>query len=709
MRLELCVILIRSRRISVQGIAMRSCTFSLPAALLVAAGLSLPTATSAAQPSPNPSHGPQSAAASPTELSELAARVLSPRVRRLNKQLNAIRGELVNCPPLSVGHQRLRLGCHSVYHRRPDRRVDVVLDLGHVRQIDAIAMIPVHLALGSSVVAGYGFPARSRVELAKTKDFRMPEVVVDYSGVDCPSPGDYPLYRAFEPRECRYVRLTVLKLWACDPNLWIFSLAELMVLSGNRNVAIGQPVRSTSSVETAITWSAANLVDGQSSLGLPVSNAKSPTNGYSSEFSPEPETVKWVQVDLGRKLPIDEVRLIPSQPVDWPNQHGFGFPARFRLEVSSDAEPAVWVPILDATAEDFTNPGDNAVTIPAHGQIARHVRLTATRLYTRAAPGSPNACLLALAELQVYSRGRNVALSSSVISLDSFHYQLRPFWSRQFLVDGYSSQNELIELPHWLAGLDRRRELESRYAVLVGQRETSVRDVLSRATMLSSFSALLIVSVAVLFLLRTRRQRRRELRQIRSQIARDLHDDIGSSIGSIRLLSELAQDAGPLPEDAKQDLAEIHRIAGTTTEAIRDMVWLIDSEQQPKDDLVQRLRRTCDSMLGDLEVTFEVEGASRSEIVDVNTHRHVLFAFKEALNNVVRHAAANRVRVKIECGRRHFRFIVRDDGCGFDPRHASKGNGLRNLRRRAESVQGSVVVESIAGQGTTVRFEARTP
>lgn len=641
-----------------------------------------------------------------TEFSESVARLLSPRVRQLDKELKAIRDELEQHPPLSVGHQGQRLGCHSVYHRRPDRRIDVVLDFGRTHRVDGIAMIPVHLALGSSVVAGYGFPARFRVEVAETEDFEMSEIVVDCSTTDYPSPGDYPLYWAFEPRECRYLRLTILKLWECDPDLWIFALGELMVLSGNRNIAVGQPVRSSSSVETADTWSIVNLVDGQSSLGVPVSGLKSPTNGYSSEFSPKAETVKWVQVDLGRDFPIDEIRLIPSQPVDWPSQHGFGFPVRFRLEVSRDVEPQVWEPVLDSTAEDFVSPGDNAVTVPADGQVGRYVRLTATRLYARAAPGKENACLLALAELQIYSGDRNVALDASVDSLDSFYYELRPYWSQEFLVDGYSSQNRLIELPQWLAGLDRRRKLTSGRVALADERESLVRNVLSRATILSSVSTVLILSVGSLLFLRSRRQRRRELQQLRSQIARDLHDDIGSNLGSIRLLSELAQDSSQLPEDAREDLVEICQIAGTTTEAIRDLAWLINSEQLPKDDLVHRMRRASEVLLGGLEVTIQVSGDRTRAIVDASTHRHVVLAFKEALNNVRRHAKATSVYIGIEYNKQNVRFLVRDNGCGFDVERKSDGNGLRNLQRRAESVRGRFYVDSAAGAGTTVHFEA---
>src|SRR5262249_21160707 len=71
-------------------------------------------------------------------------------------------------------------------------------------------------------------------------------------------------------------------------------------------------------------------------LTNPVAEIASPTNGYHSEFAPSADTVKWVQVDLGRSLLIDEIRLIPARPTDFPDTPGFGFPARFRIELAEN-------------------------------------------------------------------------------------------------------------------------------------------------------------------------------------------------------------------------------------------------------------------------------------------------------------------------------------------------------------------------------------
>jgi signal transduction histidine kinase len=640
-------------------------------------------------------------------LGDRMARWLSPDVRKLGASLDDIEGRLLRCPRLSVRHQLQRLGCRSWYLESADQPVVLVVDLAQIREIDAIAMIPVHLVQESSAAGGYGFPTRFRLDIADDQNFDTFETVVDFSQTDCPAPGDYPFYYPFEPRSCRYVRLSVQELSKAQSDLWVFALAELIVLSGNRNVALGRPVRASGILNSPPTWSLENVVDGQSGLGLPVSSERSPTNGYSSEFSDEQDSIKWVQIDLGQVLSIDEIRVIPGQPVDWADRQGFGFPSRFRLELSLEAAFQDGWMAADHTTEDYPNPGDNAVVVPTHGRDARYVRVTATRLFAKKTPGTPGACLLALAELQVYSGGRNVALGVDVQSLDSFHFEPRPLWEREFLVDGYSSQNQLIEFPDWLAGLDRRRQLEASRKSLTLRREATVQNTLTGATVFSGVVVVLVIAGASVAFRRGRRRQKRELLQLRAQIARDLHDDIGSSIGSIRLLSEMAQDTKSLPEQAKKDLVEIHQIAGETTNAIRDIVWLIGSESQPHGELITRMQQVCDSMLGGLDVTFQVEAKSARPVVDVPIYRNVLFAFKEVLNNVIRHAGAKRVVIEVEQSRDTLHFSVRDDGCGFDTDQLGAGNGLRNLDRRAETLGGSVCIDSEIGRGTTVRFRAK--
>jgi len=199
-------------------------------------------------------------------------------------------------------------------------------------------------------------------------------------------------------------------------------------------------------------WQPSNATDGQTVLGAAVEVAPPPGNGWHAMIARSPDTLKWVQVDLGSELPLDEVRLYPARPKDFPARRGFGFPVRFRVEAAADASFTKPLTLFDRTPEDFENPAENPVVIPANGLRARFVRVTATRLWARS-----NDYIFALAELEVWAGGSNVARSGEVTSLDSIE---SPSWARRFLIDGFNSQGRIVALPEWLRGLSRRREVE---------------------------------------------------------------------------------------------------------------------------------------------------------------------------------------------------------------------------------------------------------
>src|SRR6185503_10427400 len=98
---------------------------------------------------------------------------------------------------------------------------------------------------------------------------------------------------------------------------------------------------------------------------LPKPDKESPSNGYHSRIEPAPDVEKWAQVDLGKVMPIDEVRLVPARPTDFPDTPGFGFPRRFRVEAAQTDDFSDRNVLADHTSGEFPNPGDKPAVIPA--------------------------------------------------------------------------------------------------------------------------------------------------------------------------------------------------------------------------------------------------------------------------------------------------------------------------------------------------------
>ena len=179
-----------------------------------------------------------------------------------------------------------------------------------------------------------------------------------------------------------------------------------------------------------------------------------PEFGYHSAIAARPDEAKWVQVDLGKSQPIDYLVYVGCHDTFNNIGAGFGFPVRYKIEISDDEKFATAVTVVeDQSQADVPNPGVKPQSVKLGGRAARFVRITATKLALR-----QNDFIFALAELSVLtSDGKNVASGAAVTALDSIEAPVR--WQRKNLVDGYyygakeGTTGELVKLN------DRRREI----------------------------------------------------------------------------------------------------------------------------------------------------------------------------------------------------------------------------------------------------------
>ena len=210
-------------------------------------------------------------------------------------------------------------------------------------------------------------------------------------------------------------------------------------------------------------------------------------------------------------------------------------------------------------------------------------------------------------------------------------------------------------------------------------------------------------------LYRLRQNRRREIERLRVRIASDLHDDVGSSLWSITLLSRMLTQHGGLSSEGQQDAHEIHRIAVQTSNSIRDIIWLINPAFDSLQDLVLRMKDAAGTMLGGAEYRLTCDGVNLARKLPPDFRQNLFFLFKEALTNIAKHARATEVEVKLEERLGQWRFVLRDNGVGFDPTAETAGNGLKNLRARAMKMGATLEIASWPDQGTELVLTARKP
>ncbi len=243
---------------------------------------------------------------------------------------------------------------------------------------------------------------------------------------------------------------------------------------------------------------------------------------------------------------------------------------------------------------------------------------------------------------------------------------------------------------------------------------TVLPPIWQRESVQLGFGLSVIAALYALYHLRVRRLL--DLQQVRARIATDLHDDLGSRLSRISILSEVAaRRVGSDDVSARRLIGEVGETARSLLETAADITWSVDPTQDHLGSLAARIRRFAADMLEGRDIAWTLETCDENaEITLLPEHRrHVLLVFQEAVNNVVRHSAATRVRLGLRVDRDRLIAFIEDNGRGFEPREHSPaeaaGNGLTNLARRAKAIGGLLSVQSTRGAGVAVHLTVPLP
>lgn len=198
-----------------------------------------------------------------------------------------------------------------------------------------------------------------------------------------------------------------------------------------------------------------------------------------------------------------------------------------------------------------------------------------------------------------------------------------------------------------------------------------------------------------------------EKQQMRMRIASDLHDEIGSNLSSIALISNLLRKTPDLSADVQEAFQDVNRAARDSTEAIRDIVWFINPKSDSIGDLITRMKETARTMLQQIDYDFTDTVGETAWKLPPEVKRNIYLIFKEILNNIIRHAGANQVTIAVGAKEKLLTVNIRDDGAGFDPKADSSGNGLQNMRYRAEQIGGEIHIDSAPAKGSQIHFSLK--
>jgi len=187
-----------------------------------------------------------------------------------------------------------------------------------------------------------------------------------------------------------------------------------------------------------------------------------------------------------------------------------------------------------------------------------------------------------------------------------------------------------------------------------------------------------------------------EIERTRLRIARDLHDEIGSSLSSIALSSELLQDKTVVDEKGKDLLLRMGRTARQLTESVNELVWAFNPGNDRLDNLLLRMKDTAAELLSlkEITVTFDFPREKLPQAISMDFRRNLFLIYKELLHNIIKHSQATRVEISLAKRDGVLTLRVADDGVGFDPASTNgNGNGLNNMKDRAAQLGGRLKLE----------------
>ncbi len=624
-----------------------------------------------------------------------------------------VAAELARLPQLLTAPQtHERLG----FHGRGADPAWVLVDLGMRITPEKIVLFPA-TPPAAGPAGSTGFPSAFAVQIAEDESFTEFVTIAAWRE---PSPGEgerLPFVTTpGNGAAGRFLRVQVRGFRQDSQRAEgpFFQLGEIVVLAGGRNAALRRPVRTTASIDSSRRWEPMNLTDGYLWCLALRGAATSPSEGFQTSLFPRNITdgTVWVEVDLAEPRDLDEIHLVPAHPRQLADLPGYGFPTHFR--VLADPDTPSERSILDENDPPppevaLPNPGSSQVMIATPGLRARRIRVVCDALWQLAQVSGQAVAgyRFALAELQCWHGGANLASGMPVQCSDA---ALTEGWSTAAVVDDHSSRHALLDWNTWLAGIERRAMLEAELAAI--DRDTAAARVESlRRWLLAAVVGLAAVSMAAAaIVLWQRQQASRAHRQLQQRLARDLHDELGASLSHLAIQSDLARQEALRAESPVRRLTELSATAREAIDHMRDLVWLLTPAEGSWPELSSRLESIARRQLDGIDHDLRVVGCPPSGCPQISWARDVLSFFKETLTNVRLHAAASRVWVCLGWDE-SLTIEIEDDGRGFTPPAAAGpssggGQGLFNLRQRAEAVGGTLVIDSRPGHGTRVRLVA---
>ncbi|CAA6677638.1 MULTISPECIES: sensor histidine kinase [unclassified Lentimonas] len=617
-------------------------------------------------------------------------------VNQLEQRLEHIDTELGQLARFSLRAGMGSIGYRSFRHLTPEQTEWVQIDLESEAAIDQIVLVP---TIWHDAVTGHRadcFPLQFQI-LAGTHEDSTGSVIASFDATDHLLPRSAPLIVPCDVK-ATWVRIeTSLLSPAAFDGKYKLELSEVMIFSGEENVALRQTVQSPSNSFTSISRASNYLVDGfvpyvmHSGRGLH-------SNAYIGQV--EPDTAPVLSLDLGETYPLNRIHLHAvdlneNSPQSHPSD--FGIPRHMILEGGnlpdySDASPLVEYRINSA----FESGPVIMRNFPK--TACRYVRLRVITPYHNSRDNSDNE-LVGFAEIELFSEDQNVALGKPIQSNLSVSNTGRSLVS---LTDGLNTYGYILPIRAWINELALRHDLEVERPIIADELNRRYALQKTQLKWVSWLAALLAVGIGFTILI-DRMLQIRKIMQVKERFAADLHDELGANIHTIDMLNEISRDTDSQEErDMLSD--RISKVTERTATSIRYFSNMLAADQFHV-GLVDDMRRATERIATNIKYDLTVEGADSLNQLKPLIRADLFLFYKESLINIIRHSGATQVRTHLEATAREIRLTISDNGIGISDSIGNEAPAA--LKRRAHLIGGKATAQRTPAGGTTITLILR--
>lgn len=222
-------------------------------------------------------------------------------------------------------------------------------------------------------------------------------------------------------------------------------------------------------------------------------------------------------------------------------------------------------------------------------------------------------------------------------------------------------------------------------------------------------AAVILVAFIIYYLSTMRYRNLLAIEKLKGKLAADLHDNVGSGLTEISILSELAthQLKSASSEDSKH-LSKISEKARHLVDIMSDIVWMVNPKRDSFYHLMLRLKDTYSDLLNMSEISFKTSNLEklRSMKIPMEYKQNLFLIFKEGINNAIKHSKCKKISLEANLIKEKLELVLKDDGIGIDKEIKSRGDGINNMINRAKFIEGNLEIDS-SNEGTIIKFSGK--